>query len=153
MRPHVKIPPCWHNLPFKKIISAKNLATTLCCYIWTWETKKNSTDWTFLCSYHSFHEIGIPLLLSLIPCWINGIFHCFLKGTFVNSLIYWINSPSSHQMKGKSIHFNWRGNSIQYLLKPLYQCILNGIHLINSNESQWYVIFQWDWLESHYVSM
>jgi hypothetical protein len=90
--------------------------------------------------------------LNGIPLCIN-VYSIISKGTFVNSPIYWIESPSSHQIKGKVIQFNWRGNSIRCLLKPLYQCILNGIQLINSKESQWSLIFQWDWMESHYVSM
>ena len=100
----------------------------------------------------------IPMIYDVLRDWMESHYvsmyiQLILKGTFVNSLIYWIESPSSHQIKAKVIQFNWRGNSIRCLLKPLYQCILNGIQLINSKESQWSLIFQWDWMESHYVSM
>ena len=41
-------------------------------------------------------------------------------------------------------------HSIQ--LKRELHSILNGMSLINSNESQWSMMFQWDWMESHYIS-
>jgi len=47
VRPHVKTPPIRHNLPFKKLISAKKQAVALCCYIYIWKTKKHWSDWTF----------------------------------------------------------------------------------------------------------
>jgi hypothetical protein len=45
-----------------------------------------------------------------------------------------------------------KGNHSIQLKRELHS-ILNGMPLNNSNESQWSMMFQWDWLESHYVSM
>ena len=44
-----------------------------------------------------------------------------------------------------------KGNHSIQLKRELHS-ILNGMPLLNSNESQWSMIFQWDWMESHYIS-
>ena len=64
-----------------------------------------------------------------------------LKGTFVDSLIYWIESPSCHEIKEKFIQFNWagsfiqiKGKNIQFNLRGSSICEFTDIYW---NESQW----------------
>ena len=64
-----------------------------------------------------------------------------LKETFVDSLIYWIESPSCHEIKEKFIQFNWagsfiqiKGKNIQFNLRGSSICEFTDIYW---NKSQW----------------
>jgi hypothetical protein len=79
---------------------------------------------------------GIPLIKSNESKWSMRI-----KLDWMES--HYVSMYSQLILKGN--------HSIQ--LKRGLHSILNGMPLFNSNESQWSMIFQWIWMESHYVSM